>query len=98
MIDFTVWPPASLDLPRPALDEQLPVLLEALADDVYKGPLRVALEEVRPDLEHGQAERRGAPVRSISLGFSPVAVLKVDDVERLLDDAPDPVQDPVLAV
>jgi len=77
-----------------ASDEQLSILLQALADDVYNWPLRVALEEMCPDLENGQTQGGRVPVcLDISL-----AAFEVDDVVRLFYNTPNPMQDPVLAV
>ena len=81
---------------RAALDEQLSILLQALSDDVYKWPLRVALEKMCPDLEDGQTQGGRVPVcLDIKLA---VAVFEVDDVVRLFYNTPNPMQDPVLAV
>lgn len=72
-------------------DEKLPVSFQACANDIDKGPLCVALEEVRPDLEHGQTETSG-----IQLGFR-LGLVKVYHGKRLLYYTPDPVKYAVLA-
>ena len=69
---------------------------------VDEGPLDVALEEVRPDLEHREAEALGVQVRRPSLLLLPrpgpgLGLVKVYHVVRFLDDSSHPMQDALLA-
>lgn len=77
-----------------ASDEQLSILLQTLTDDIYKGPLRVALEEMCPDLENGQTQCGRVPV-CLLVGL---IVIEIDDVVRFFHNTADPMQDPIFAI
>lgn len=76
------------------LDQHGTVDSQTLTDDVDEWPLRVALEEVRPDLQHGESETsRAGGVHDFRCFF-----VKVDDCICFFNNALDPIPDPFFAV
>lgn len=69
------------------LEQHAPIHCQPLPDDIDERPLRIALEEVRPDFEHGKSN-----VISVAIiyGFRRLLV-KVNDCVCFFDDTLDPV-------
>lgn len=70
--------------------ERVRIFLEANAEVVDELPLRIALEEPRPDVQHGEAQ-----LKRLVWNSQFALLVEVDDSIRFFNDACDPVNDAV---